>query len=87
MAKGRRGFLTGLLLGLVPIAAARGAPQTQDLLLPAQFGPPPYRDGPPPFRAGPPRRRRRCWTERRKVIVHDRWGRPRRRIVEREVCR
>jgi hypothetical protein len=79
MAEGRRGFLTGLLLGLVPLATAQGASPTQELLLPTQFGPPPYRDR--------PRRRRRCWIERERVIVRDRFGRPRRRIVEREVCR
>lgn len=75
MAGGRRGFLAGLLLGAVPLVAAQAAP-AEDLLVQAQ-----YRYGPPP------RRRRRCWVERRRVVSYDRFGRPRRRIVEREVCR
>ena len=78
MAEGRRRFLVGLLLGAVPFAAARAAP-AQDLLVPAQYG---Y--GPPPRRS---RRRRRCWIERRPVVFYDRFGRPRRRLVAREVCR
>ena len=78
MAEGRRRFLVGLLLGAVPLAAARAAP-AQDLLVPAQYG---Y--GPPPRRS---RRRRRCWIERRPVVFYDRFGRPRRRVVAREVCR
>lgn len=77
MAGGRRGFLAGLLLGAVPFVAAEAAP-ADALLVPAQF----Y--GPPPRRG---RRRRRCWIERRPVVFYDRFGRPRRRIVEREVCR
>lgn len=76
MAGGRRGFLAGLLLGAAPLVAAQAAP-AEDLLVPAQYG---Y--GPPPRR-----RRRRCWIERRPVVLYDRFGRPRRRIVEREVCR
>ncbi len=79
MAGGRRGFLAGLLLGAVPLAAAEAAP-AEDLLVPAQY----YGYGPPPRRY---RRRRRCWIERRPVVFYDRFGRPRRRIVEREVCR
>lgn len=78
MAGGRRRFLAGLLLGAVPLAAAQAAP-AEDLLVQAQYG---Y--GPPPRRF---RRRRRCWIERRPVVFYDRFGRPRRRIVEREVCR
>lgn len=77
MAGGRRGFLAGLLLGEVPLVAAEAAP-AEDLLVPAQF----Y--GPPPRRGR--RRRRRCWIERRPVVFYDRFGPPRRRIVEREVC-
>ena len=76
MAGGRRrGFLAGLLLGAAPFVAAQAAP-AQDLLVPAQH----Y--------YGPPRRRgrRRCWIERRRVVSYDRFGRPRRRIVAREVC-
>ncbi|GAA0575204.1 hypothetical protein GCM10009416_12290 [Craurococcus roseus] len=57
--------------------AAEAAP-AEDLLVPAQY----Y--GPPPRRG---RRRRRCWTERRPVVTYDRFGRPRRRVVAREVCR
>ena len=76
MAGGRRGFLAGLLLGAVPLVAADAA-SAEDLLVQAQYG---Y--GPPPRR-----RRRRCWIERRRVVTYDRFGRPRRRIVEREVCR
>ena len=76
MAEGRRGFLAGLFLGLTPLAAAQAAPP-EDLLVQAQYG---Y--GPPPRRRGG-----RCWVERRPVVVYDRLGRPRRRIVEREVCR
>jgi hypothetical protein len=79
MAEGRCGFLAGLLIALVPVAAAQAAP-AGDLLAPAQ-----YRGGP---RFGPtyrPRRRprRRCWVERRRV--RDRFGRV--RVVMREVCR
>lgn len=77
MPGGRRGFLAGLLLGAVPLVAAEAAP-AEDLLVPVQYG---Y--GPPPRRG----RRRRCWVERRRVVTYDRFGRPRRRIVEREVCR
>jgi hypothetical protein len=77
MAGGRRGFLAGLLLGAVPLVAAEAAAE-EDLLVRAQ-----YRYGPPPRR----RPRRRCWIERRPVVVHDRFGRPRRRLVDREVCR
>jgi hypothetical protein len=69
--------LAGLLLGAAPLAAAEAAP-AGDLLVPAQY----YGYGPPPHR-----RRRRCWIERRPVVFYDRFGRPRRRIVEREVCR
>ena len=76
MAEGRRRFLAGLLLGAVPFAAAEAAP-AEDLIVPAQYG---Y--GPPPRRF----RRRRCWIERRPVVFYDRFGRPRRRVVEREVC-
>ena len=78
MAGGRRGFLAGLLLGAVPLAAAEAAP-AEDLLVPAQYG---Y--GPSPRRF---RRRRRCWIERRPVVFYDRFGRSRRRVVAREVCR
>ena len=78
MAGGRRGFLAGLLLGAVPLAAVQASPP-EDLLAQAQYG---Y--GPPPRRF---RRRRRCWIERRPVVFYDRFGRPRRRLVEREVCR
>ncbi len=78
MAGGRRGFLAGLLLGAVPLAAAEAAP-AEDLLVPVKYG---Y--GPPPRRF---RRRRRCWIERRPVVFYDRFGRPRRRVVAREVCR
>lgn len=81
MAKDRRGFLAGLLLGLVPIAAAQATP-AQDLLVQAQ-----YREGPPYRERQSRRRRRRCWIERRRVIAQDRFGRTQRRIVEREVCR
>lgn len=76
MAGGRRGFLAGLLLGAVPLVAAEAAP-AEELLVPAQY------HGPPPRRY----RRRRCWIERRPIVSYDRFGRPRRRIVEREVCR
>lgn len=73
MAGGRRGFLAGLLLGAVPLVAAEAAP-AEDLLVPAQYGyGPPL--PPPPL------------IERRRVISHDRFGWPRRRIVERGVCR
>ena len=77
MAGGRRRFLAGLLLGAVPLAAAEAA-SGEDLLVQAQYG---Y--GPPPRRY----RRRRCWVERRPVVFYDRFGRPRRRLVAREVCR
>jgi len=78
MAEGRRRFLAGLLLGAVPLAAAQAAPG-EDLLVQAQY----YGYGPPPRRS----RRRRCWIERRPVVFYDRYGRPRRRVVAREVCR
>jgi hypothetical protein len=77
MAEGRRGFLAGLLLGMAPLVAAQAAP-SDDLLVQAQ-----YVYGPPPRR----RRRGHCWIERRRVVTYDRFGRLRRRIVEREVCR
>ena len=79
MAEGRRRFLIGLFLGAVPLVAAQAAPEA-NLLAQAQY----YGYGPPPRRG---RRRRRCWIERRPVVFYDRFGRPRRRIVEREVCR
>ena len=77
MAGGRRGFLAGLLFGAAPLVAAQAAP-AEDLLVQAQYG---Y--GSPPRRG----RRRRCWIERRRGVSYDRFGRPRRRILEREVCR
>lgn len=77
MAGGRLGFLAGLLLGAAPLVTAEAAP-AEGLLVPTQ-----YYNGSPPRR----RRRRRCWIERRPVVFYDRFGRPRRRIVEREVCR
>ncbi|MBU8545169.1 MULTISPECIES: hypothetical protein [Roseomonadaceae] len=45
--------------------------------------------GPPPGRPRPGRgpRRRRCWTERRRVAYRDRFGRVRYRMVDRRVCR
>lgn len=94
MAETRRGFLTGLLLALVPAAAVRAAP-AEAKLVPAQYGnpyrPPPPPDayrGPPrhPYR-GPWRHHRRCWIERRRVMVRDRFGRLHPRIIEQEVCR
>jgi hypothetical protein len=78
MAGGRGGFLAGLLLGAAPLVAAEAAAPAGDMLVPAQY----Y--GPPPRRY---RRRRRCWIERRPVVFYDRFGRPRRRVVAREVCR
>jgi hypothetical protein len=80
MMAGRRGFLAGLLVGVLPLTAAAATPE---LLVPVQ-----YRD----FerergRGRPPRRRRRCWMQRQEVVVRDRYGRPRRRWVTREVCR
>ena len=77
MGGGRRGFLAGLLLGAAPIVVTEATP-AEELFVPAQY----Y--GPPPRRG---RRRRRCWIERRPVVFYDRFGRPRRRVVSREVCR
>jgi hypothetical protein len=74
MAETRRGLLAALVFGLVPVAVAQAMP-AEELLVPAQYGPPPRR------------RRRRCWIERQRVMVRDRFGRVRPRIVEREVCR
>jgi hypothetical protein len=48
-----------------------------DLLVPAQWGPPPGRG----------RRRRRCRVVQRRVAVRDRFGRVRYRLVNREICR
>jgi hypothetical protein len=86
MAETRRGFLTGLLLALVPVAAVQAAP-AEGMLVPAQYGNP-YRPPPPPrdpYRRPP--RRRRCWIERRRVMRRDRYGRLHPRIIEQEVCR
>jgi hypothetical protein len=49
----------------------------EDLLVPAQWGPPPGRG----------RRRRRCRIVQRRVAYRDRYGRVRYRLVDREVCR
>jgi hypothetical protein len=49
----------------------------EDLLVPAQWGPPPGRR----------RQRRRCRIVQRRVAFRDRYGRVRYRLVNREVCR
>jgi hypothetical protein len=85
MAETRRGFLTGLLLALVPVAAVQAAP-AEGMLVPAQYGNP-YRPPPPPGAYRRPPRRRRCWIERRRVMRRDRYGRLHPRIIEQEVCR
>jgi hypothetical protein len=65
-------------------AAAAALPQDgdrvaeDDLLLPAQWGPPPGRGR---------RRRRRCRLVQRRVAFRDRYGRTRYRLVTREICR
>lgn len=73
MGAGRRGFLAGLLMGLAPLAADAA----DRFLVPVQQG----------YGRPPPRRRRRCWMERQQVVVRDRFDRPRRRWVNRRVCR
>lgn len=75
MLAGRRGFLAGLLAGILPLAAVAAAP-APDLLVPVQY-----------YGRPPPRRRRRCWMQRQQVWVRDRFGRPRRQWVMRQVCR
>lgn len=72
MTAGRRGFLAALLAGLAPL----GAEAAEPLLVPVQYG---Y--------GRPPRRGRRCRTVREQVILRDRYGRPRRRWVTRQICR
>jgi len=73
MVTGRRSLLAGLLMGLLPLAAGAADP----LLVPVQYG----------YGRPPRRRRRRCWTERQRIVVQDRFGRPRRQWVTRQVCR
>ncbi len=56
-------------------AMAGSVAERPDLLIPAQY----YGER--------PRYRRRCHLERRRVLVRDRYGRPRERVGTREVCR
>ncbi len=97
--RNRRSFLVGLLSAAASVAAVGVAPPAaeDDLLVPAQYlgpgpgyGPGPGRGpgyGPGPGRGRYPPRRRRCWTERRRVFFRDRFGRPREQIVWQKVCR
>ncbi|MGG5887394.1 hypothetical protein ACLF3G_09670 [Falsiroseomonas sp. HC035] len=64
----------------VPQASAQGGENLAeaDLLVPAQWGPPPGR--------GRGRRRRRCRLVQRRVAYRDRFGRTRYRMVTREIC-
>ncbi len=74
MVAGRRGFLAGLLAGVLPLATAAAAPPP---LVPVQYG----------YGGPPPRRFRRCWMQRQQVWVRGRPGRPHRQWVMRQVCR
>lgn len=89
--RGRRYFMAGLLGSLVgglsaSAEAATPVPEERDgLLEPVQYYPPPP---PPRYYPPPPRYRpRRCWIERQRVWVRDRFGRVHPRYVERQVCR
>lgn len=70
----------GIGAGALPLALPEGpdAAAEADLLVPAQWGPPPGRGR---------RRRRRCRVVQRRVAYRDRFGRVRYRLVNREICR
>ncbi|MGK7869064.1 hypothetical protein [Falsiroseomonas sp. E2-1-a20] len=70
----------GAAVARLPQASAQSAddPAEDDLLVPAQWGPPPGR--------GRGRRRRRCRLVQRRVAYRDRFGRTRYRMVTREIC-
>ena len=98
MLEYRRRILRKCMLALLPAVALAGAalasPASASPVLAGQLseliGPAAERPDllvPAQYYGERPRYRRRCHLERRRVLVRDRFGRPRERVVTREVCR
>lgn len=76
------------LIGAAGVAPAVAARVTDAIVVAPVTAPAPLRMAqyyaPPPVYRPPPRRR--CWTEMRRVVRYDRWGRPVVRMVPQTVC-